>query len=94
MQIKRIKQVSPQSHQINPSITPSRPALMPATSFWPEAELFLVALGVAPEPVAVAVAPERNGPADCPTVGSLTLPSTFHTLGVEEGQGGGVLVAG
>jgi hypothetical protein len=82
------------SQYMKPSITPTKPALMPAISFPPLEPDFLVLLGVAPELVGVpvAAAPEASVLNVCPMLGSLTSPSTSHPPGVEVGHAGGVNV--
>jgi hypothetical protein len=83
------------SQYMKPSITPTKPALMPAISFPPLEPDFLVLLGVAPELVGVPVAAAPEAPVlkVCPRLGSLTSPFTNQPPGVEVGHAGGVNVA-
>jgi len=80
---------------MNPNITPTNPALMPAISLPPfELFFFPVAEGEAEEPVAVGLPPVAVGFVTnaCPMLGSGTSPSTNHPPTVELGQAGGVLL--
>jgi hypothetical protein len=76
---------------MNPSITPTRPALIPAISLPPFEPDFLVAVLWALEVVAVAVAaaPEASVLSVCPRLGSATSPFTSQPPAVEVGQAGG-----
>jgi hypothetical protein len=83
------------SQYINPSITATRPTLIPAISFPPFALPFVldglaalpVAVPVDADPAAVPVPLTCNV---CPTLGNFTSPSTSHPPAVELGHAGGV----
>src|SRR6476469_9573424 len=85
------------SQYMKTNMTAARPALMPAISFPPLAAPFLVLVASAAEPVPVGVVLDvvvvlPPTCCVCPTVGSLTSPSTNQPPAVELGQAGGVKV--
>lgn len=86
---------------MNPSMTPTSPAPMPAISLPPVAAPFPEVEAVAAEPLAVAVALLVAEASDetvarsstCPKVGSGTSPFTTQLLSVAVGHAGGFLLA-
>jgi hypothetical protein len=82
------------SQYMNPSITATSPTLMPAISLPPLAPPFFVldAEGELVVAVPVAAAPALLAERVCPTLGSLTSPSTNQPPAVELGHAGGVKV--
>jgi hypothetical protein len=74
------------SQYMNPSITPTKPALIPAISFPPFEPDFLLLLGDAPVLVLVPVAVAPEVLSVCPRLGSLTSPSTSQPPAVDDGH--------
>lgn len=84
---------------MNPSMTPTSPAPIPAISLPPVAAPFPDVEAVAAEPLAVAVAFVEISDetvarsSTCPKVGSGTSPSTTQPFTVAVGHAGGFLLA-